>query len=571
MNKLFNKIAVGCLGAAMAIGVGVAIGNKGLAKKADAAGISDWQAVTALNQLNTTDKYIITYGTTCYLDGSVTSKGHFNATAFDETHPSGGNDAAVFKLESTGTSNTYKVKFVSSGKYMIATSNGSGSASVSAESDSSGWRFSYSSGFNAIYQKAYSSKYASLRYYSNDYRTYSTNSSSTAASSGEKFNIYKYAAAVNIESITEVTLNRNDVPCNYGGSLTATATYTTSDASEAFIWTSSDETVATVAASTTYGVANISLKNKVGTTTIRAAATHAPSTIYAEVELNVTAAQVVKYLDVTFLSDSDSGTAFADTDAFRANASGDASHLTLNSATRVYPGVGKTIKFNNSSSTGTISLEADKAIKTVVLEVGKYGTDTSDLGVQVGTDTQQTTGTLGDFQFYSFTFANTSSSKTLVLSALNADKGRLYVRNIILVYSEYSDECGAIAHAGKIMQLTQDGCNDSSKTKLETAWTTLSTDWTNSVSDGAKTVLNGVSANKDGNIMEKGIARYEQIVRKHSLTNYMSRTIASNNLVSIAKGNNTVSFATIIVVVSSIALVAVLGTALMIKRRKEDR
>ncbi len=83
---------------------------------------------------------------------------------------------------------TYKL-YDSGGKYITATQATSGGFSR-ANSDDNGWTFfGTSGGMDAIYEKAYSSKYACCRYRSSssDFRSYQAASHTSASSSGAKF------------------------------------------------------------------------------------------------------------------------------------------------------------------------------------------------------------------------------------------------------------------------------------------------------------------------------------------------------------------------------------------------
>ena len=200
MNKLFSKIAGLSIGLAMAIGVGVAVGSKGIAK-AEAAGSGDWTQVTALSGLNTTDTYVIANNADkgYFMNGTVSS-GHFQSTAFSTSAPSSATAAGAFKLEAVNAGNyIYKIKLVSTSKYVTASKAGSGGGKVDSSSDDSGWRFLVDgTNFNAIYQTAYSNKYAAMRCYNNtSWRTYSNgnSSSSVTTTSGTVFRLYKYQTA----------------------------------------------------------------------------------------------------------------------------------------------------------------------------------------------------------------------------------------------------------------------------------------------------------------------------------------------------------------------------------------
>lgn len=158
-----------------------------IAINAWSTGPSGWSQVTALSGIAAGDKIIIvTNDGSMYLNGDVSS-GHFSATALDATHPASASAAGVIELVSTGTADRYKLKLVSTNKYITATQAKSGGASVTASSDSYGWQFEGSSGaFDAKYQET--DKQAYVRSYSNSsFRTYGNKSGAT-------FQIYKYSA-----------------------------------------------------------------------------------------------------------------------------------------------------------------------------------------------------------------------------------------------------------------------------------------------------------------------------------------------------------------------------------------
>lgn len=202
MNKLFTKIVGVALGLTMAIGVGVAVGsNVKEATPVHAAGKDDWVQVTALSGLNTTDAYVIANDADkgYFMNGTVSS-GHFQSTAFSASAPASATAAGAFKLEAVNaSSNIYKIKLVSTSNYVTASKAGSGGGKVSDTSDSAGWKFLVSgTSFNAIYQTAYSGKYASLRCYNNtSWRTYQASGQTSPASNGTVFRLYKYQAVVN--------------------------------------------------------------------------------------------------------------------------------------------------------------------------------------------------------------------------------------------------------------------------------------------------------------------------------------------------------------------------------------
>ncbi len=194
--KTINKIALLALGLSLFIGSGLAISyaQKDKALEANAAtqpSNPSWDEVTSLEDINTVSYYVIaTNQGTGYLDGTLKS-GHFQSTTFTSTSPSSTSASGVIQMEKLGT-NKYAMKLVSTDKYITATDASTKHGSVSETSDEYGWLFSYSDGFNAIYQKSFSNKYACLRYYDSDFRTYQATNSTTPATLGKSFKMYRY-------------------------------------------------------------------------------------------------------------------------------------------------------------------------------------------------------------------------------------------------------------------------------------------------------------------------------------------------------------------------------------------
>ncbi len=198
-NNFITKIIGATLAFAMMIGGAVGIFNAQEAKEANAAGSSEWTQVTSLSGLNTTDSYVIANNADKgnYFNGSV-SNGHLQTSAFSASLPASSTAAGVFKLEAINAGNNiYKIKLVSTSKYVDASKAGSGGCRIGQASDANGWRFLLSgTNFNAIYQKNYSNKYAALRCYNNtSFRSYSNDDADQiSTSSGTVFRIYKYQA-----------------------------------------------------------------------------------------------------------------------------------------------------------------------------------------------------------------------------------------------------------------------------------------------------------------------------------------------------------------------------------------
>lgn len=184
---------------------------------------SGWAEVTSLGGIANGDKIIIVTNNGANYFNGTQSSGHFKVTALSASAPASASAAGVIELVSTGSSNTYKLKLVSTNKYVTASAAKSGNGVVNSSSDASGWTFSYSSGFNAQYQA--SGKQAYCRSYNNNsFRTYGN------TSSGATFKIYKYSStathtlssAVSPAGGGTVALDATSVA--EGGTATATAT-----------------------------------------------------------------------------------------------------------------------------------------------------------------------------------------------------------------------------------------------------------------------------------------------------------------------------------------------------------
>lgn len=195
---------------------------------------SGWTQVTALNGMSAGDKIIIvTNNGNNYFNGTQSS-GHLQVTALSASAPASASADGVIELVSTSTSNTYKLKLVSTNKYVTASKANSGGGVVTSNSDSYGWTFS--SGFNARYQE--SGKQAYLRSYNNgSFRTYGNQS-------GDAFKIYKYSSSVAVSSVSVSPTSKSIV---IGETFTVTPTVLPANATNKDIaWSSSATGKATV-------------------------------------------------------------------------------------------------------------------------------------------------------------------------------------------------------------------------------------------------------------------------------------------------------------------------------------
>lgn len=263
MKKTVTRIIGAALSLVLALGVGIGIGGRKAAIPVEAAGQDNWVQVTSLGGLNTTDTYVIADDAAkgYYMKGTQ-SGGHFQSAAFDESNPGSATAAGAFKLEAVdAVNNIYKIKLASTSKYVTATAAASGSGDVDGASDTSyGWKFLYASGFNAIYQKAYSGKYAALRCYKNtSWRTYQNNNiDSISTTNGTVFRLYKYQGNQTLTASAESAFTDETITISSNASTTVT-------------WSivSGSGTTATGAAVTSDGVVSVT---GAGTVTVKAVA-----------------------------------------------------------------------------------------------------------------------------------------------------------------------------------------------------------------------------------------------------------------------------------------------------------
>ena len=145
-----------------------------------------------------------------------------------------------------------------------------------------------------------------------------------------------------------------------------------------------------------------------------------------------------------------------------------------------------------------------------------------------------------------------------------ASNGRFYVDSIILIDNSAQDAIGAYGYAAQFINATNEECanaNVSSGT-----WTTLSSSWT-SLDSEAKAYIAGKNANKDGNVIEEALARYEIIVKGYGYTNFMSRTVGANRLMIVNIDNSAVMTFVIIAIV----LTTTTGAIFLLRKKKEER
>lgn len=110
------------------------------------------------------------------------------------------------------------------------------------------------------------------------------------------------------------------------------------------------------------------------------------------------------------------------------------------------------------------------------------------------------------------------------------------------------------------------------KTALEAVWNDLaSDDKYPSLPSGEKTVLADANRDESGTVIEQAMARYDYLTGKYELSNFINgRTPMSFSNVFHFEGNSYDSSATIIVVIVAITSITLLGTTLVIRKRKHQ-
>lgn len=319
-----------------------------------------------------------------------------------------------------------------------------------------------------------------------------------------------------IESITSVTLGKTSVPSNYSKTISATAVFAPTDTDEPIKWESSDSEVATIVATSTNGLAEITV---VGEGECFFVASNQSGTITADSDILTVTEAVAKHVyEITFSGTGTSSDATTDlgTDV-TTKMEGDGSSITASSGTKLYNGKNKTLKFSSGSNNGSMTISAGSdSIKTVVIEACGYSGDVSSMSVKVGSNSAQSTGTLdvGEFKYFAFDFAAAGTSITFTATK------RVYLRNVALIVGSYTAEQGGYNFAVDLLSDTSEGCSELSTSKLSTAWSSLSKSYASldSSYSGAKAYFAGSDSDENGTAVEKAIARYDYIVGKYLKT-----------------------------------------------------
>ncbi len=152
----------------------------------------------------------------------------------------------------------------------------------------------------------------------------------------------------------------------------------------------------------------------------------------------------------------------------------------------------------------------------------------------------------------------------------NVSSTNVYVTTAVLAEA---DEWAQVFSAGMVCDGQGNITTDS--------WSTLATDYENNVSAEAKALFVAEAHvehdAETSTYLAAAVQRYDYIIEKYGTSTYndfmgriaAGKISAANN--SMLSNNNNINYVPVIIIVSSIALVSVLGAALMIKRRKSER
>lgn len=379
-----------------------------------------------------------------------------------------------------------------------------------------------------------------------------------------------------ISGISAVTLSKSSAPLNYSGALTATATFAPVDTDEAICWSSSDETVATIAPTEVNGTATITLVGE-GTCVFTAANTDG-SISCDSTTFHVEPAELKATYDVTFEgtgTDSDATSALTAAQ-LKSKMLGDGSLLTVSDTANVYNGKQHTLKFSSSKNNGSMTFSAEgNDIKAVVLEAQAYGADEASLSVKVGSNSAQSSGNLtADFKFYVFNFS--TAGENVVITAAN----RLYIRTLALVVDGYSANQGAYNYSVSLLNGTAAGCKSLDSSALATAWGTLSSSFANLDTnyEGARAFFTGAESDENGTVLGMAAARYDYIVGKYlkaqgieTFADFASRDPAAVAAASTVSLGQLGADSIIPVVITIIALGALATGGMIFLSRKRKR
>ncbi len=129
--------------------------------------------------------------------------------------------------------------------------------------------------------------------------------------------------------------------------------------------------------------------------------------------------------------------------------------------------------------------------------------------------------------------------------------------------------------AEELLSSTDEACTYSKEhswedvsSQLGSVWTTLETDFKGKLAATEQTKLVEASAKEDGTTIEKAVHRYIHIVNRYKLANFMNRTDVNKSVSQFVSNSNNNLTISIIILVSIISVSLIVGTTLIIRKRK---
>ncbi|MDY4819468.1 MAG: Ig-like domain-containing protein [Bacilli bacterium] len=360
----------------------------------------------------------------------------------------------------------------------------------------------------------------------------------------------------NVPEPDSVTLDLTSHTMNVGESITLTAT-----ANGTVTWSSSDPTVASVDNGTVTGV-------KAGTATITATVGTASAT--CEITVNNVPSSSVSG-DITFGTiASEDGKTLTSTDIIDFMTAGSSLVTGVTNITRMYKGTNG-IRFGSSKGTGSMTLNmsstfTSQIVKSIKFTTAAYGSDTGTLNVTLSSG-ESTSITPSDGETI-YELVTPSSISTI---KFETSTKRAVLSAISFTYQE-TGSYSASDFANDLLALTNDICLDSKNnnwkdvsSSLTSAWTTLQdSDHYQKLSVDEKAILINTTANEAGTTIEQAMNRYDHIVARYDLTNFISgRTISTriNNFMVM----DSHTFMPIVVIIS-LASISLIGFFYLKKR-----
>ena len=382
------------------------------------------------------------------------------------------------------------------------------------------------------------------------------------ASENVAIGLYPYS----VKALTDFTIDE-EISVYKTGTATIGVTYTPADASDKELtWSSANESIATVDNGVVTGVA-------VGTTTITASKV-------------INGQTVNRTCTVTVLNN-------------QANHKGDASDpFDVSDAINVAKG----ILTKNSDGTD-INLENHYYVKGLI--TAAVSRTTTQLTFWIGDNEDQINASTGGFEVYKAAEVYGTALESYYEGLTNADVARDFgvgykvivlamltvyngtpetvqgsadiVRNNFIEASGFAKSFLDLLSTGDNAVCSADG--DTDLEELQIAWALLAEDYT-TLNEEAKELLVSITANKNGNDVQKATALYDYIVAKYgeqlesddcSNYNFMGRTVVSGANPRINALINRNSNIFIVVIVSSILTISSLGLFFFLRKRRVNK